>query len=102
MIQSPNGNPDGDVQVSPTSHEIYESIADPDTVAGWYDSSGFENGDECAYIFGPTLGAAGRFYNQVIGGYRPDPGGIQQPQLLHQRRWVRTGCLGRGTLRAAA
>jgi hypothetical protein len=66
VIETPNGNPDADVQVSPTSHEIMESITDPDTVTGWYDSSGFENGDECAYIFGPTQGTPGQLYNQVI------------------------------------
>lgn len=43
---------------------------DPDTNTGWYDSSGFENGDECAYIFGQTHGQPGRLYNQVIGGFR--------------------------------
>jgi len=69
-IESPNGNPDADVEISPTSHEISEAITDPDTVTGWYDSSGFENGDECAYIFGATQGTAGRLYNQVIAGFR--------------------------------
>jgi len=69
-IESPNGNPDADVEISPTSHEINEAITDPDTVTGWYDSSGFENGDECAYIFGQTHGQPGRLYNQVIGGFR--------------------------------
>lgn len=69
-IESPNGNPDADVEISPTSHEINESITDPDTNTGWYDSSGFENGDECAYIFGQTHGQPGRLYNQVIGGFR--------------------------------
>jgi hypothetical protein len=69
-IESPNGNPDADVEISPTSHEINEAVTDPDTVTGWYDSSGFENGDECAYIFGQTHGQAGRLYNQVIGGFR--------------------------------
>ena len=69
-IQSPNGNPDADVEISPTSHEIMESITDPDTVTGWYDSSGFENGDECAYVFGVTQGVAGKFYNQVINNHR--------------------------------
>jgi hypothetical protein len=69
-IESPNGNPDADVEISPTSHEINEAITDPDTVTGWYDSSGFENGDECAYIFGQTHGQAGRLFNQVIGGFR--------------------------------
>jgi hypothetical protein len=65
-IQTPNNDPDADTEVSPTSHEIMEAITDPDTVTGWYDSSGFENGDECAYVYGPTKGAPGQLYNQVI------------------------------------
>jgi hypothetical protein len=69
-VQSPNGNPDADVEISPTSHEINEAITDPDTNTGWYDSSGFENGDECAYVYGQTQGMPGRLYNQVIGGFR--------------------------------
>ncbi len=68
VIESPNGNPDADTEVSPTSHEINESITDPDTETGWYDSTGNENGDDCAYIFGSTRGAPGGFYNQVING----------------------------------
>jgi hypothetical protein len=67
-IESPNNNPDADTEVSPTSHEINEAITDPDTQTGWYDSSGFENGDECAYVFGGTQGTAGHLYNQVING----------------------------------
>jgi hypothetical protein len=67
-IESPNGNPDADVEISPTSHEINEAITDPDTVTGWYDSSGFENGDECAYVFGQTKGAPGKLFNQTING----------------------------------
>jgi hypothetical protein len=69
VIESPNGNPDADTEISPTSHEISEAITDPDTMTGWYDSSGFEIGDECAYIFGQTRGAPGQFYNQVINGF---------------------------------
>jgi hypothetical protein len=65
-VQTPNGNPDADTEVSPTSHEIMEAITDPDTVSGWFDSSGYENGDECAYVYGPTKGRTGQFYNQVI------------------------------------
>jgi hypothetical protein len=68
VVQTPNGNADADTEVSPTSHEIMEAITDPDTETGWYDSSGFENGDECAYVFGTTQGTAGQFYNQVING----------------------------------
>jgi hypothetical protein len=68
VLESPNGNPDADVEISPSSHEISESITDPDTETGWYDSSGFENGDECAYVYGQTQGSAGHLYNQNING----------------------------------
>lgn len=68
VVESPNGNPDADVAISPTSHEVSEAITDPDTTTGWYDSSGYEIGDECAYVYGATQGTAGRLYNQVING----------------------------------
>jgi hypothetical protein len=70
VVESPNGNPDADVAISPTSHEISEAITDPDTMTGWYDSSGYEIGDECAYVYGATQGTAGQLYNQVINGLR--------------------------------
>jgi len=69
-VQSPNGNIDADVQISPTSHEIMEAITDPDTETGWYDALGYENGDECAYVYGTTQGTAGRYYNQVINQHQ--------------------------------
>lgn len=68
VIESPSGNPDADVEVSPTSHEISEAITDPDTETGWYDSTGNEIGDDCAYIFGATNGQPGALYNQTING----------------------------------
>jgi hypothetical protein len=67
-VETPNNNPDADTEVSPTSHEIMEAITDPDTVTGWYDVAGFENGDECAYVYGTAQGSPGVFYNQVING----------------------------------
>jgi hypothetical protein len=67
--ESPNGNTDADVEISPLSHEISEAITDPDVNTGWYDSSGFENGDECAYEYGATSGAAGALYNQTVNGH---------------------------------
>jgi hypothetical protein len=69
VVQTPNGDADADTEVSPTSHEVMEAITDPDTATGWYDSSGFENGDECAYVFGKTQGTDGALYNQVISGH---------------------------------
>jgi hypothetical protein len=41
---------------------------DPDATTGWFDSSGFENGDECAFVYGAAQGTAGQLFNQVIGG----------------------------------
>ena len=67
--ESPNGNTDADVEISPLSHEMSEAITDPDVTTGWYDSSGFENGDECAYKYGTTAGTAGALYNQTIDGH---------------------------------
>ena len=68
VVESPNGNPDADVEISPSSHEISEAITDPDTQTGWYDASGYEIGDECAYVYGGTQGTSGALYNQVING----------------------------------
>jgi len=72
-LQSPNGNPDADVEISPLSHEMSEAITDPDVSTGWYDAVGNENGDECAYRFDTPLGgtaADGNVYNQVINRHR--------------------------------
>ena len=91
VVETPNGNRDADTEVSPTSHEIMEAITDPDTVTGWYDSSGFENGDECAYVFGATRARPGSMYNQVINDHIPDPGGVQQPRLLPHRSGMPAG-----------
>ena len=69
VLESPNGNPDADTEISPSSHEIIEAITDPDTESGWYDEPlTFEIGDECAYIYGRTSGAPGAYFNQVING----------------------------------
>jgi hypothetical protein len=68
VVESPNGNPDADVEISPTSHEISEAITDPDTETGWYDAGFNEIGDDCAYIYGKARGAKGAYFNQVING----------------------------------
>ncbi len=68
-IQAPNGDTDADVEISPLSHEMAEAITDPDVMTGWYDASGNENGDDCAYIYGALSGIAGGHYNQTINGH---------------------------------
>jgi hypothetical protein len=73
VIETPNNNPDADTEISPTSHEVNELITNPDnnglTASGWFDVAGFENGDECAFIYGPVQGTPGQFFNQVINGH---------------------------------
>jgi hypothetical protein len=78
-IESPNFNGsassmDADVEVSPLSHEIMESITDPNTTNGWFDAIGNENGDDCAYVYGNGTftdmgGTPGMLYNQTINGH---------------------------------
>jgi hypothetical protein len=64
--QHPNGD-DADATINVMSHEHNETITDPLGNA-WYDMSGYENGDKCAWNFGHTLGStAFGAYNQVIG-----------------------------------
>jgi hypothetical protein len=67
-IQAPNGNADGDVELSPLSHEMAEAITDPEGDA-WSDAKGYENGDDCAYVYGRLGGAAGAHFNQTINGH---------------------------------
>lgn len=48
---SPNGNPEADAAATAASHELTEAITDP-LLNAWFDSSGSEIGDECAYFYG--------------------------------------------------
>jgi len=57
---SPNGNPGIDGAISVLSHELEEATTDPDLNA-WYDSSGAEDADKCAWTFG-------HFQYQLPGG----------------------------------
>jgi hypothetical protein len=57
---SPNGNPGVDGMLSVVAHELEEATTDPDLNA-WYDSSGAENADKCAWTFG-------HFQYQVANG----------------------------------
>jgi hypothetical protein len=47
----PNGNAGVDGMVSVIAHELEETTTDPDLNA-WYDGSGAENADKCAWTFG--------------------------------------------------
>jgi len=62
--QHPN-NDDADATINVTSHEHNETITDQHGSA-WYDPRGQENGDKCAWTFGPLQGTSPNEYNQVI------------------------------------
>ena len=38
-----------------TGHELAEAMTDPASPGAWYDGSGYENGDKCAWTFGAPL-----------------------------------------------
>lgn len=65
---SPNGNAGVDGMISVIAHELEEAATDPNLNA-WYDSSGAENADKCAWTFGSnlTLLPSGAYYNMTLG-----------------------------------
>jgi len=74
----PNGGGGGDGMASVVAHELEEAVTDPNLNA-WYDSSGNENADKCAWTFGTTYTAPnGALYNMTLGGMN----------YLIQRNWV--------------
>jgi hypothetical protein len=48
---SPNGNIAADSEISTASHEHFEAATDP-LLNAWFDSTGYEIGDKCAYNYG--------------------------------------------------
>lgn len=67
--QHPNGDQAADDTINLVSHEHNEAITDP-TGSAWYDSSGNEIGDKCAWNFGSALGSTSSGqYNQTINGH---------------------------------
>ncbi len=75
---SPNGNAGVDAMASVIAHELEEAVTDPGLDA-WYDSSGQENADKCAWTFGTTYTTPnGAKANMKLGG----------KDYLIQRNWV--------------
>ncbi len=65
VAKSPNGDINADSTINVTSHEQMEAATDP-LINAWYDSSGAEIGDKCAWRFG-TVGANGA--NETWNGH---------------------------------
>jgi hypothetical protein len=64
----PNNSVPADSVLNVTSHENIEGITDPLGTA-WFDSSGNEIGDKCAWNFGSPLGGgSGTEFNESING----------------------------------
>ena len=78
---SPNGDPGVDAMISVMAHELEETATDP-RGAGWYDSTGAENGDKCAWNFGTTYTANGALANMALGA-----AGNQKNYLI-QQNWL--------------
>ena len=78
-------DPNADATINVTSHEHNESITDPFGTS-WYDSSGEEIGDKCAWTFG-TVGS--NQANQTINGH---------PYILQQEwsNYNNEGCVLQG------
>ncbi len=77
----PNGNAGADGMASIIAHELEEAASDPNLNA-WYDSSGAENADKCAWTFGATSTlSTGAKYNMTFGGRN----------WYIQQNWVNSG-----------
>lgn len=77
----PNGNLGADGMASVMFHELSETVTDPDLNA-WYDRSGNENADKCAWTFGATYTTSGGKTANVRLGAR---------DFLLQQNWVNSG-----------
>jgi hypothetical protein len=75
---APNGSVGADGAASIFSHELEEATTDPDLNA-WFDTTGEENADKCAWTFGATYTTAnGATANMNLGG----------KDYLIQQNWV--------------
>ncbi len=84
---SPNGNQGADGMASVLVHELTETITDPNLNA-WYDGSGQENADKCAWTYGTTFAAPNGQRANVIAG---------RNNYLIQQNWINAGGGGCGT-----
>lgn len=77
----PNDNAGADAMISIITHELTEAATDPQLNA-WYDGSGAENADKCAWKFGTTYITSNGARANVHLGTR---------DYLIQQNWVNSG-----------
>ena len=83
---SPNGNPVADAATTVATHELTEAITDP-LLNAWYDASGNEIGDLCAYNYGANTWD-GAHANQMWNGHFYE---VQTEYNNHLSRCVQVG-----------
>jgi hypothetical protein len=80
----PNDNAGADGMASIIAHELEEAVTDP-VFNGWYDRTGQENADKCAWTFGTLKTASnGAKYNVTLG----------TRNYLIQQNWVNVANAG--------
>jgi hypothetical protein len=79
------GGPEADPASTAASHEMSESMTDPE-LSAWYDSSGNENGDKCAYNYGSN--SWGGVANQYWLGWKFE---LQMEWSNHHQRCEAVG-----------
>jgi len=80
-FHSANNNVGADAMASVIAHELSEAVTDPDLNA-WYDDTGMENADKCAFTFGHVNLAPNGSGTNVHWGSR---------DLLIQQNWINAG-----------
>jgi hypothetical protein len=86
--QTTPNDPNGDLAANVISHEIMEAAADP-LLNAWFDSSGNEIGDLCAFKFGSnTWGSGAGAGNQMWNGFIFE---LQQEYDNHAAACVQVG-----------
>jgi len=89
QTNSPNGNAGVDGMISVIAHELEETNTDP-LLNAWYDSTGAEDADKCAWTFGQKFmqTSSGAYYNMTL----PTAGGSTRPFLIQRELDVNSFC----------
>ena len=82
--------------VNVSAHELMETVTDPGIGGiwgGWYDSTGAENGDKCAWTFGPSNTGLSSGTVQIGSYYWKLQGEWSNKAQINQTGYLTTGSL---------